>query len=562
MTKRTNTRIVVPLVVVIAIAAVIIVVLLTRSSPSPSPSANDARSVSGATSVERRDLVETDTESGTLSYSGSQTVYDRLGGTITWLPQIGQLIQPGQPLYKVDNEPVLLMQGTTPAYRELDSSDAAGPDILELNADLVRLNYNPDGIVVDDVWQPATTDAIDQLQYDWGETETGTLTLGQVVFLPGAQLVASVSATVGATGPGGGGASADTGLDAAGPHAEFVDVLSTTTSTTSTTTTPATTATTTPTTTTPTTTTPTTTTSSYTIPTTSTSTHATTTPTTTPSSRTKSPTRSKSSTPGGSKGVSTAEQIAALIALLKSETAQLEHEHSSTPSSTTPSGTTTPSARTPSAKTPSTRTPSTTTTPSKASSTGPSKGSNSSNSSNSSTSSNNSASSNAGGSASAIMQTTSDRLVVTVDLPASSQSEAKAGEHVTVEMPAGNTVDGRITAVSSVATTSSSSGAGSGNGGGSGSATVPVTIALSKRVRGTGLDQAAVSVNFVEARARNVLSVPVTALLATSGGNFAVQEAAAPHTLIPVQTGLFAAGYVQISGSGIYSGLQVTDSQG
>ena len=50
----------------------------------------------------------------------------------------------------------------------------------------MRLNYNPDGIVVDDVWQAATTDAIDQLQYDWGETETGTLTLGQVVFLPGA----------------------------------------------------------------------------------------------------------------------------------------------------------------------------------------------------------------------------------------------------------------------------------------------------------------------------------------------------------------------------------------
>jgi len=56
--------------------------------------------------------------------------------------------------------------------------------------------------------------------------------------------------------------------------------------------------------------------------------------------------------------------------------------------------------------------------------------------------------------------------------------------------------------------------------------------------------------------------VPVTALLATGGGNYAVQEAAAPHQLIPVTTGLFAAGYVEISGSGIYPGLEVTDSQG
>ena len=59
-----------------------------------------------------------------------------------------------------------------------------------------------------------------------------------------------------------------------------------------------------------------------------------------------------------------------------------------------------------------------------------------------------------------------------------------------------------------------------------------------------------------------MLIVPVTALLATGGGNYAVQAAAAPHKLIPVTTGLFSAGYVQISGPGIYPGLQVTDSQG
>jgi len=56
--------------------------------------------------------------------------------------------------------------------------------------------------------------------------------------------------------------------------------------------------------------------------------------------------------------------------------------------------------------------------------------------------------------------------------------------------------------------------------------------------------------------------VPVTALLATAGGGYAVQTAGTPGRLIPVTTGLFAAGYVQISGSGIYDGLQVTDSQG
>jgi hypothetical protein len=162
--------------------------------------------------------------------------------------------------------------------------------------------------------------------------------------------------------------------------------------------------------------------------------------------------------------------------------------------------------------------------------------------------------------------------VVTVDLAASSQSEAVRGEHVTVEMPNNTTVNGVITQVSKVAQTSSSdnSGAGAGAGGsgaggtgsGGSSATIPVTIKLLGHITGVGLDQAPVSVNFAQAKAKNVLSVPVTALVATAGGSYAVQEAAAPHKLVPVKTGLFAAGYVAISGSGIYQGLQVTDSQG
>ncbi len=135
-------------------------------------------------------------------------------------------------------------------------------------------------------------------------------------------------------------------------------------------------------------------------------------------------------------------------------------------------------------------------------------------------------------------------------------------------MPNGGTQTGRVTAVSPVAQSSGSDDSGGSPGGadsggsGSGSSTVPVTIVLDKPAKGGGLDQASVSVNFVQNKAKNVLSVPVTALLATSGSSFAVQKAASPHRLIPVHTGLFAAGYVEISGSGIHPGLRVTDSQG
>jgi hypothetical protein len=171
------------------------------------------------------------------------------------------------------------------------------------------------------------------------------------------------------------------------------------------------------------------------------------------------------------------------------------------------------------------------------------------------------------GSATPILQTTSTQVVVTVDLDATKQTEAVVGEPVSVQLPDGSTANGKITQVSPVAqSSSSSSSSGSSSGGASGSstptATIPVTITLTGRAPVTGLDQAAVSVNFAQQKANNVLSVPVTALIATQGGGYAVQEATPAHTLVPVTPGLFAAGYVQISGAGVYPGLEVTDSQG
>jgi hypothetical protein len=515
-----------------AIAVVVVIVLTTEGSPSSPAAATNASDTSGGVTVERRDLVETDTEAGTLSYSDPQTVYNRLSGTITWLPSAGQKIRPGGTLYKVDGEPVIMLNGLTPAFRELHSGMSAGADVLQLNRNLVRLAFNPDGIVINDTWQPATTAGVELFQDSLGESPTGSLPLGQVVFLPGDQLVTTVEGTLGAAG---GGSTSPPSSAASTPvtpsHPDFVDLktvgaadpefvnLDTThgaaTATSSTTA------------------------STPTTPTTST-----TTTTTTPSGGTGGQTQKKKA-----KNSTARQTLAALIALLKAEIAQLKAAGKSPQGS--PGGGGNPKSSSPKKSS----------SPSKKSPKGSSGG----------------GGGGGGGGATAILQTTSTHLVVTVDLGASVQSEAVVGEPVTVQMPAGNTVDGKITAVSSIAQSSSSGngngdnsgnsgggGGGGGNGGGSGGSpsTIPVTVTLKGHHSGAGLDQAAVSVNFAQQRANHVLSVPVTALLATSGGKYAVQESAAPHKLIPVTTGLFAAGYVQISGSGVYPGLQVTDSQG
>ena len=169
--RRWRVRLLAGLALIIAVAIVVVVVENSGSS-SPSASGSTGSTATGATTVQRRNLIETDTESGTLSYNRPQTVYNRLTGTITWLPQVGQVIKAGGTLYKVDGDPVLLMNGMTPAYRDLGPSDSDGGDIEQLNRNLVALGFNAANITVDDVWQDATTEGVDLLQESLGETET------------------------------------------------------------------------------------------------------------------------------------------------------------------------------------------------------------------------------------------------------------------------------------------------------------------------------------------------------------------------------------------------------
>ena len=534
---------------VVAAAALGIGIVISAGLPGSSKGAGTPAKASGSTTVQRRDLVATDTESGTLSYADSQTVYNRVTGTVTWLPTIGQTVSFGQTLYKVDNAPVILFNGDVPAYRSLSEGVSDGPDVKELEQNLRALGYDPNhDMTIDDTFDWATAAAVERWQAALGETQTGTVTLGQVVFLPGTQRITAVDTVLGSNGSSAGaGSGSGTGSSArttpAPARPVFVDLTTTSTTTTSCPATP--------------------TTSSITTscPTTTSSSTTSTTSTTTATTPPPSPggPGSHSGKPGGSKP----STLAALLALLKAETLELKKGGSS--------GTGGGGAGTGAAGAGGGRAGGGGaggggggggggaggggTAAAAGAGSGGSGGSGSS------------GSGSGAGSAQAILGTTSTQLVVTVDLDATKQSEAVVGEPVTVELPDGTTVDGRITEVSPVAQSSSSSSSSAAAGGGGGgsnqpSATIPVTITLKGRKPKSGLDQAAVSVNFEQQKARNVLSVPVTALLATAGGGYAVQQAAPPHRLIPVTPGLFAAGYVQVSGSGIYEGLQITDSQG
>jgi len=361
--------VVVVVVVVVIAAGALVVVSGVFDGDGGSSGSGDNGSATSLATVTRRSLSQQTQVNGTLGYAGSYTVLGQAHGTVTWLPALGQVIRDGQVLYRVDGAPVVLLYGSTPAYRALaegaSASDVTGADVAQLNHDLVALGY-VDKAAVDSAWDAfnwATKAGVEKLQEHLGVDQTGELSLGEVVFLPTAARVTTLQASLGAP--------------ATGPML-----------------------------------------------------HA---------------------------------------------------------SSTAPT--------------------------------------------------------------------------VSVALDADLQSEVKAGDQVTITLPDGSTTPGTVTSVGRVATAPSDNSGNNSGGAGSSTPTVPVTIRPTDPTATGSLDQAPVEVAITDHTVHNVLAVPVNALLARSGGGYAVEVANADGTrhLVPVSPGLFddAAGLVQVTGSGLAAGQHV-----
>ena len=83
--------------------------------------------------------------------------------------------------YRVDDDPVLLLCGKVPAYRDLQIGDK-GKDVRQLKRNLRALGY----------------DTLKALQHDKGLRRTGTLALGDAVFLPEPVRISKVTGKLGA----------------------------------------------------------------------------------------------------------------------------------------------------------------------------------------------------------------------------------------------------------------------------------------------------------------------------------------------------------------------------
>ena len=207
--RRWVAGVVVVVVVVVVAAALVVAAVAGVFSTSSSPGAGAAGSGyhTSTAVVVRRSLSSQTQVSATLGYAGSYTVAGNGGGTLTWLPATGRVIREGGVLYRVDNAvPVFLLYGTVPAWRDL-TVGLTGADVAQLNHDLVKLGYATRSELLAaglgwDYFSAGTVSALEGLQAHLGLPVTGSLPLGQAVFLPSALRVSAVNGSLGSAAAG------------------------------------------------------------------------------------------------------------------------------------------------------------------------------------------------------------------------------------------------------------------------------------------------------------------------------------------------------------------------
>jgi len=79
--------------------------------------------------------------SGTGADDETVTILNQLNGTFTWMAQPGAVIQQGDVLYRVDDQPVIALYGEQPAYRDLYNSTSYTPSEASLTAAQANVTF-------------------------------------------------------------------------------------------------------------------------------------------------------------------------------------------------------------------------------------------------------------------------------------------------------------------------------------------------------------------------------------------------------------------------------------
>lgn len=149
-----------------------------------------------------------------------------------------------------------------------------------------------------------------------------------------------------------------------------------------------------------------------------------------------------------------------------------------------------------------------------------------------------------------VLTVTSVAKAVSVKVDAADADPIREGEKVSITLPSSKTVPGKITTVGHTV-----QGGDEQEEEVTGPPSLRVTVTPTHTDDVKRLDSASVRVTFAAETRKNVLSVPVDALLALREGGYALQRP--DGSLLAVETGLFAKSMVEVSGKGLREGMRV-----
>jgi peptidoglycan hydrolase-like protein with peptidoglycan-binding domain len=136
--------------------------------------------------VSTQDLVEEVEWSGSLSSGLTVDIAAPRAGVVIDVAVTGGIIERGDVVMVIDNEPLVALFGEIPMWRELKEGDVGG-DVHQLEANLVHLGYDPDGeVTIDDEFTSTTAEMVERWEAALGIDVTGKVPMARVMVLPGA----------------------------------------------------------------------------------------------------------------------------------------------------------------------------------------------------------------------------------------------------------------------------------------------------------------------------------------------------------------------------------------
>jgi len=139
--RRPRARRVWSVVAVVAVAGLTVAGIGWASRRTTPGQPADQRIAVQTAELVTMDMSSTQSLPGTLGYGTARALKGNRDGIVTWLPAPGKSVKRGEPLYRVDDQPVSLFYGGMPLFRSLATRNTVGRDVRVVADNLIALGY-------------------------------------------------------------------------------------------------------------------------------------------------------------------------------------------------------------------------------------------------------------------------------------------------------------------------------------------------------------------------------------------------------------------------------------